>query len=67
MFDFKFGQGFGFPERDYTTLIVMPVKPVMFEWTRRPDPATSTASAVDSGKQIPISGEDRQVVDRIEE
>jgi hypothetical protein len=48
-------------------LIVMPVKPVMFEWTRRPDPATSTASAVDSGKQIPISGEDRQVVDRIEE
>lgn len=47
LFDFKFAKGFGFPERDYTTLIVMPVKPVNLQWTRRVFPAPAKQMLAD--------------------
>lgn len=34
IFDWKFPDGKVFPETDYTTLIAMPVKPVMVDYTR---------------------------------
>lgn len=39
MFDFEWPQGVSFPKTDFTTLVVMPIKPVSVEYTRR-DSAT---------------------------
>eukprot|EP00158_Paraphelidium_tribonemae_P002881 Partr_v1_DN25751_c0_g1_i1_m74634 putative Cytochrome p450 len=46
-FDFKYAPGQQFPETDFTTLIVMPVKPVMVEYSR-----LDGKSGIDSSKLV---------------
>lgn len=63
-FDFGFAPGFKFPERDYTTLIVMPVKPVQLQWTRRQVQSGGSVDANVAVKNV-LSAEERESSERV--
>jgi sterol 14-demethylase len=45
-FDFKYPTGRGFPKRDFNSLVVLPVKPVLVDYTRR-----STVAVEEQGRE----------------